>query len=256
MFGLTALAAAMPCAISAQEATPAAEAAITPPAAAEPSTAPSVVADPAAAQPPADPPPNVEASAPAAPAPESRPEIVWTSRDPAGFMAMTPGKAAFGVAGSMAMLGAGEQIVKENLITEPAGALSRDLARVVAERTSGVVRDAPTPATGLKPEEIAKGAAGARYVVDVTTLGWNYLYQPLKWTSFNANYAARLQIVDATSGKLLLKDNCIWPKKGQAEFAGQDELLANQAQELKRQIMKATLVCRSQFLAKMDKLEF
>ena len=169
---------------------------------------------------------------------------------------MTPGKAAFGVAGTMAMLGAGEQIVKENLITEPAGALSRDLARVVADRTSGVVREAPAPATALKPEEIAKGAAGARYVVDVTTLGWNYLYQPLKWTSFNANYAARLQVIDATSGKLLLKDTCAWPKKEQAEFVGQEELLANQASELKRQIMKATLVCRSQFLSKMDKLEF
>ena len=240
MLGLTALAAVAPCAAWAQEASPTVEPAPAPPAAVEQT---------------AEPPPAAPA-APAAPAPDNRPAIVWTTRNPAGFVAMTPGKAAFGVAGSMAMIGAGDLIVKENLMTEPAGPLSRDLARVVAERTGGVVRAEPAPATALKPEEIAQGAAGARYVVDVTTLGWNFMYQPFKWTSFNANYAARLQVIDATNGKLLLKHQCLWPKKGQAEFTSQDGLLADQARLLKQQIMKATLVCRSEFLSKMDTLQF
>jgi hypothetical protein len=205
-----------------------------------------------------EPPPAAEPAAEPATtvaAPENRPQIVWTTRNPAGFIAMTPGKAMFAVAGTMAMLGAGDMIVKENLMTEPAGALSRDLARVVAERTGGVVRSEPTPATGLKPEDIAAGAKDARYVVDVTTMGWSYIYQPLKWTSFNANYYARLQLIDATTGKLLLKDVCAWPKKGEAQFVSQEALLADHAQELKRQIMKGTLACRSQFVSKMEALK-
>lgn len=183
-------------------------------------------------------------------------EVAWTTRNPAGFIAMTPGKAAFALAGTMAMLGTGEQIVKENLMTEPAGALSRDLARVVAERSGGKVRSEPAPATALKPEEIAAKAPGARYVVDVTTMGWGFMYQPFKWTSFNANYYARLQVIDAATGKLLLKDNCAWPKKDQAVYTSQEALLADQARELRQQIMLATLTCRSQFLSKMDKLTF
>ena len=213
---------------------------------------------PSPAPPPAEAAPAPPAPAAAVPAaPPTAPAastVGWTTRNPAGFIAMTPAKASFALAGTMAMIGAGEQIVKENLITEPAGVLSRDLARVVAERTGGAVAAEPTFATALKPEEIAAGAKGARYVVDVTTMGWGYQYQPFKWTAFNASYYARLQVVDG-AGKLLVKDTCVWPKKGQSETTSQDGLLADHARELKLRIMAGKLACRAQFLTKIEELK-
>ena len=90
-------------------------------------------------------------------------------------------------------------------------------------------------------------AVEARFVVDVSTVYWGYMYQSFDWSHYNVLYSAKLRVIDTTTQTVVAEGSCKWrPAKG-AKLPTGDELLANGAAEVKAQLKQAQEACTAEF---------
>lgn len=190
-------------------------------------------------------------------------EISVSERARPDFGAMTAGKMAGGalfgalggaVAGS-AMVSAGNEIVQQNNLEDPAerigSALSAALAAKFGARTNA-------PRTALSTDEAAETAkrASSDLVLDVRTINWGFVYFPTSWSKYRVMYTARTRLIDAKKGQVLAEAGCAAPLAENAESAPTyDELLAEGAARLKTELSRATDFCASEFASKMFALD-
>ena len=133
-----------------------------------------------------------------------------TLHETPSFMAMTAGKAGFGLLGVAGMVKAGNDFVKNNEIPDPS-ILLRDRLGALLQDTYGLqVKPADTTMTEeKKPAKIAAlHAADADVVLSVRSLGWNYGYYATDWSHYWVGYAAEVQLVDAKTGKSMSQAVC------------------------------------------------
>jgi hypothetical protein len=135
-------------------------------------------------------------------------------------------------------------LAKKSQLVDPAGDLSRELSRTLADYREAIALEQPIFVDREKPKAIAKLAAGASYIVDVRTLGWG-----VAGTAVNrrdANYSAKLNVIDGRTGGVAVDSDCTWTApaltNGRAAVRGQD------AGEVARaQFVTAHEVCLGQF---------
>jgi hypothetical protein len=92
----------------------------------------------------------------------------------------------------------GARFVSQYQIADPAEALAAGAAKALADARGLALQ--PGPAAS------AKAAAGARTVVEVSTVRWG-LYG-LNLDTFRLLYAARLRVIDASTGAVVTKAEC------------------------------------------------
>jgi hypothetical protein len=177
---------------------------------------------------------KVTALAPAAAADLSGKLLAVTRHKKADFVAMTAGKATFALLGAGAMIVAGNKIVEENEIADPADILERELAPAMAKhfamklkQGSGLLVD------GAKPMEIIAVQPDADYILDLQSNGWNFGYYPTDWNTYWIGYAVQASLFDAKSGKQLAKMVCYTDTQKHPRSPTKDDMLANKAQILK-----------------------
>lgn len=190
-------------------------------------------------------------SAPAA-GPHPNQVIGYTGSAATGLLAMSPGKAAFGMIGGIAMAEAGKRIVRENNVEDPAAGMARGLAHELADVRSAQL--APQPLTldhsGMlipSPEKVAAAAGGASYVVDIETQNWGFAYYPTDWFHYHVMYLARVRLVDAASKTIAAEHVCKWDSDKREPRLTSDELLDGGAKGLKSMIAKGALACQDEF---------
>ena len=160
--------------------------------------------------------------------------IALTRHEKPSFGAMTAGKASFGLLGAGAMISAGNTLVRENNIADPAeqirDTLADELARAYGAKFLPV--DA-TPTKANKPTQLAGLHADADYVLDVRGVGWMYLYYPTDWAHYNVLFSVQVQLVETKTGRLASKGFCFRTTKEHPKPPTRDQLHANGAQLLK-----------------------
>jgi hypothetical protein len=152
------------------------------------------------------------------------------------FVAMTAGKAAFGLVGAGAMVAAGNEIVSRNNIEDPAAVLERELAPVFAKKYGMEIKPAPAYALTQKqkkPAEIAALEQGVDYVLDIRSGGWMSLYYPTDWNNYWVMYSVQVQLIDTKTSTLVSNLACIMNSKADKHPPKREELLENGAQLLK-----------------------
>lgn len=162
------------------------------------------------------------------------------------FTAMTPGKAAFGMFGAMAMIHAGNELVKTENIADPAIEISNRLATDLATKDAANIQPSPhLIATDDNPATLLKTYPGADVILDVKTINWMYNYYPTKWGSYHVNYAARVRLIDGKTGALVAQQLCkIDPTDPNNPPSG-DALRVDHAALLKQLLHKAADTCVS-----------
>jgi hypothetical protein len=160
--------------------------------------------------------------------------VVVTRHEKPSFNAMTPGTAAFALIGAAAANSAGNKIVEENGVADPADILASSLTAAVVERY-GLRWDASVaPVVDTKKaKEIAAAQSGVNYVLDVRSEGWNYAYMGGKLSSYWVGYSAEVRLIDAKSGAVVSNMACASNTREHAVKPTRDEFLENQAQLLK-----------------------
>lgn len=174
--------------------------------------------------------------------------VAVTSRPRPSMVMMTAGKGAFGPLGVAAGVSAGNALVKEDKIPDPASSVADDLLRI-AERQYGVVPASLPPATVDTRDvaELAKAGKGADLLFDVESLGQGINYYPTDWSHYWLMSGLILRVIDVHTGAVVGEAVCRQNSQHQPNPPNKKELLANEGQVLKSMIAAQSNACRDQF---------
>jgi hypothetical protein len=160
--------------------------------------------------------------------------VTITRHDKAAFTAFTAGKAAFALLGAGAMIAAGNQIVKENEIADPADVLERELASAVIKQYGLALKAGSSPVIkATKPKDIAATQSDVDYILDLQSTGWMFAYIPTNWDAYWISYSAHAQLINRVSGKALADGFCYSDTQKHPMPPTKASMLANKAQLLK-----------------------
>jgi hypothetical protein len=181
--------------------------------------------------------------------------LSYVSREKPDFGAITAGKMMFGAIGGIAAISAGNKIVAENNIEDPAGSMAAGLSREIANRYGASVVDLKNVATkGADIRKMAAAHAAADLLLDVQTVNWSFSYFPTDWNSYRVVYSVKLRLIDTKSAKLLAEGFCFRSKDKSEDAPSYDELMADGAARLKKEINQSADSCRSELGASVFKL--
>lgn len=168
-----------------------------------------------------------------------------------GFAAMTADKAMFGALGAVAMISAGNKIIQENSVEDPAARIYESLAPVLAEQYSlQLIDDNSIRTSSVKLDDLAANVNDARLLLDVRTIGWNMVYFPTVWNKYKIGYSAKMRLIDTSTREVLAESVCSKTSTEESDNAPTyDELLADKAALLKAQIVTAADQCIDEFKA-------
>ncbi len=178
--------------------------------------------------------------------------LAVTRHKKADFTAMTAGKATFALLGAGAMIVAGNKIVEENEIADPADLFESELAPAVAKHFSMTLKSGSgLLVNGNKPKEIVAVQPDADYVLDLQSNGWMFAYYPTDWNTYWIGYSVQASLFDK-SGKQLSKMVCYTDTNKHPKSPSKDAMLANKAQLLKDVTASLGWIC----LHRVAKQEF
>ncbi|MDR0183761.1 hypothetical protein [Lysobacter arvi] len=160
--------------------------------------------------------------------------VALTVHERPSFSAMTAGKASFGLFGAGAMISAGNKLVDENGIADPAITIREQLAAAL-NAAYGAKVQAPdtTPTKATKPKELAALHPQSDYVLDVRSGGWMYAYYPTDWNSYWVGYSAQVQLIDTRTARQVSNLACNANTNKHANPPSRDALHADGAKLLK-----------------------
>jgi hypothetical protein len=148
------------------------------------------------------------------------------------------------------MIVAGNRIIEENEIADPADILERELAPAVAghygmtlKSGSGLLID------GNKPKDIVAVQSDADYVLDLQSNRWLFAYYPTDWNTYWIGYGVQASLFDR-SGKQLAKMACYTDTNKHPKSPSKDAMLANKGQVLKDVTASLGWVCLHRIASK------
>lgn len=160
--------------------------------------------------------------------------VALTVHERPSFTAMTAGKAGFGLLGAAAMISAGNKIIDENQIQDPAEIVRTQLAAALRDNHSVQLRDLDTVATkAKKPKELAALHPESDFVLDVRSGGWMFAYYPTRWGSYWVGYSVQVQLVDTKTGRQVSNVACNANTHENPNSPSREQLLGDGAKLLK-----------------------
>lgn len=150
------------------------------------------------------------------------------------FTAMTAGKAAFGLFGAAAMISAGNKLVVDNEIADPADLIEEQLAPAFAKQWGLQLVPAPQRLVGgTKAKDVVAAQAGVDYVLDIRSGGWMYAYYPTDWDTYWVAYSMQIQLIDVASKAVVSNLACNSSTHKHPNSPSREAMLADRAALLK-----------------------
>lgn len=159
------------------------------------------------------------------------------------FVAFTAGKAVFGLIGALAATSAGNAIVKENEIEDPAITIASGLQAKLAAAKNTRQLDSSGVADKDDTATVVAASQGGDFVLDVKTLGWMFSYYPTDWMHYRISYSARLRLIDSANKSVLAESACTSVQGDDKNPPTKDQLLDDKATLLKEYLAKAATAC-------------
>ena len=158
--------------------------------------------------------------------------IEVTAAPAPSFYADNKDRRRFGLVGVFVMAHEGNRIVRLFNLADPSIALAASLRESIARMN---------PGTGAKAPE-SGAPAGAQLAVRVQTTNWEY--RPFRGHAdqYYVIYAARIDLIDNASGRLLARERCEVTPTVDARLTEED-LLANGARRLHAELAASSSLC-------------
>lgn len=174
----------------------------------------------------------------------------------ADFRAMTPGKAIFigGMVGAVSFVLAGNKIVEENSIDDPALGLSEKIVAAMSKKHGlSILNKTPVISRDDDIQTLISDNSGSDLILDIKTQAWGFRYFPTDWDNYQVFYRARLRFIEVSERKVLAEGECFYdPKYADTNTAlSYDALVDKNAKGLKNELAKATLYCEELFKEKL-----
>ncbi len=173
-------------------------------------------------------------------------------RESPSFVAMTSGKGMFAVAGVGAAVAAGNTMVSENDIVDPAMDISRTLSRNLAENYGVTPGGESDTAESDSIDSLVRLAGGNDYALDVATNGWSYMYDGFSFGDYFVGYSSKLRLIDVRAAKVISSGLCVYDaKKAGKSPVSHETLLADNAAYIKQELAVASNHCIREFTTKL-----
>lgn len=181
--------------------------------------------------------------------------VALTQRPLPDFAATTPGRAVFGLVGAALMVSDGNSIIAKNKVADPADAIASSLVMALEETRGAKSIVQRVAVKGSGASDISAAANGAaRFVIDVQTINWSFIYFPTDWTHYKVMYLAKARLIDTSTSTAVAEGVCGRSPQASAGAPTYDELLANEASFLKKELALAVEECAKALKADMLKL--
>lgn len=158
------------------------------------------------------------------------------------FSAMTAGKAAFAMLGAIAMISEGNSIIASHNVPDPADEIASGLVQAL-QQSHGAVATPSIMVKGNAIDQLIASAGSAKYLVDVETVSWSFMYFPTDWTHYRVVYTAKARLIDTQTKAVVAEGGCNRVPDQSATSPTYDELLANGAKRLKAELSTAAQEC-------------
>lgn len=175
--------------------------------------------------------------------------VTLVPRKSPSFVAMTSGKGMFAVAGVGAAAAAGNNLVQEKQIEDPAVVIGESFAQDLQSRHGvKVAGHSLSQADSADIGEIVKLAEGSDYALDVATNGWSYMYDGFKFSDYFVGYSSKMRLIDVATRNVVASGFCIYDAKKAGKIAvSHDRLMENDAAYIKQELADAADLCVQQF---------
>lgn len=174
--------------------------------------------------------------------------MALTIRDKPDFAAMTAGKAMFAMLGAAAMIAAGNELVKENEVEDPARYIQTELAKALTTSYGFALNIGPAIKVDTdKPAKIAALAPASDLVLDVETINWSFAYFPTDWNNYRVIYSVKLRLFNTKTKSMVAEGFCSRVPEEDTSAPSYDELVANKAERLKQELKVAADKCIGEF---------
>ena len=165
------------------------------------------------------------------------------------FVAMTSGKGMFALAGVGAAVVAGNKMVEDYEITDPAKNIGKLLAEDIGPRyelsNNGLANDY---AESSNLADILKLTDGSDYVLDVETTGWSFIYDGFNFSDYLVGYSVKLRLIDVANVTPIAEGFCAYDtKKAGKPLVSYETLQENNAAYIKQTLDDATTFCVDKF---------
>lgn len=145
---------------------------------------------------------------------------------------------------------AGNKLVEENGIVDPAMVISRNLAEGLAKEYGVLLLGETDVIASDNTDEISDAAKGNDFALDVVTHGWSYMYDGFNMGDYFVGYSSKLRLIDINSGQVISSGLCAYdPKKAGKTAVAHETLIANNAAYIKNELADATELCVQEFAA-------
>lgn len=178
------------------------------------------------------------------------PVVHAVTRTPDRFSVRTPGGALGGGGGVLGGLGSLELFREKGEALRTRHAIPDPALRVVAQLGAALGEDVGAPPAGLVPEPVSSEdpraiAAGFRsgLVLDARTEYWELLYYATDWEHYRLAYRASARLIEAPSGRVLWRDECLIESDENGASPTLAALEANGAALLKTMLEQAADAC-------------
>ncbi|WP_133680566.1 hypothetical protein [Paludibacterium purpuratum] len=172
--------------------------------------------------------------------------VIVSVYDRPSFAAMTPAKMGLigGLLGGALTISAGNSLVKENNVADPASQIAFKLTQVMSNRYGAYAKPKFLRFDSESVDEIAhKAKPSARYVMDVRTVNWGFIYFPTNWTHYQVIYTAKARLIDTQLNAVLAEGGCHYMPPDDTGAPTYDEMVDNGAARLKWELGTATASC-------------
>lgn len=177
-----------------------------------------------------------------------------TKRDKPDFSALTADKAMFALAGALASIAAGNELIEENKVDDPAAYIRTKLVEGLVNKY-GYSFGEPTFVDSTKPAKITPAFSGQDLVLDIETINWSFGYFPTDWNNYRVMYSAKLRLIDTKSNKIIAEGFCARVPEQSDTAPSYDELLADEAAVIKSELKSAADQCIQEFKTKVFNLQ-
>ncbi|MBB4130436.1 hypothetical protein [Xanthomonas sp. 3075] len=174
-------------------------------------------------------------------------KITVTRHEVPTFVATTAANASFGLIGVAVAVSAGNAIVRENRVEDPADHISLHLAQALSTQLEVPVVQGRSIKPTSSAAEMAKMFPDGGLVLDVQTTNWSSAYFPTDWNNYRVIYVAKLQLFDTVKKSKVAEGLCVRLPEYRADAPSYKQLLANQAADLKMRLRRSADGCIQEF---------
>lgn len=181
-------------------------------------------------------------------------DLAVTTRPTPAFADFKATNAMFGAVGGIASILSGNDLIRENQVPDPASGIGAKLSEHLAVKhgmrvVAGVTE---AQAEGTSVEEIAAPYAGkAALLIDVQTVNWSCAYLPLNWTRYRVIYSVKVRVIDVEKRIKVAEGFYAWQTPDEMENPKYDELFADGAALLRKQLDIAAAEATRHFISEV-----